>query len=385
MILLTQVNHWATKRAEKYVSTLGDHQIYTMAQGDYFFINTNRISDMITKHDGTTKFKFSQNPNDHRCSPDIIECNTTVANIEIAHNTVPPSKFIILPIFPTNDITRVLVDTPVNTLVEIDDIAIVYCTRRDVALNVAHCVYYRESFERVECIINYSFAEIYNALASLNPLLDMDGNIYTVVRIGDQEWTVGNLRTTTYADGTAIPNVTDTDLWEADVTGAYCWYDNDIGYKEPYGALYNWYAATSVRGLVAGQFTEGGVASVGWRVPTMADWDALIAEIGTDLTAGGLLKEQGLAHWNDPNEGATDTYGFRLMGNGNRWVDSQIPGEDNFDNMRIYSDTWSQDENAIDPTEGDSVYAGSDTTGLWDFNNEKYGGMAVRAVRDVVP
>lgn len=39
-------------------------------------------------------------------------------------------------------------------------------------------------------------------------LLDKVGNAYTTVTIGTQEWTVQNLRTTKYADGTNIPNIT---------------------------------------------------------------------------------------------------------------------------------------------------------------------------------
>jgi uncharacterized protein (TIGR02145 family) len=353
-----------------------------MAWNNYYFLNTNRIVDLIT-FDGTgSQFKYNQAPDDHRSSPDTIETNTSVADIETAHNIVYPSKFVTLPIFPTNDMTRVLIDTPVNTVVEFDDICMVYCTPRDIALNVAHCVYYRESFKRVLCIINYSFAEIQSAISSLTPLLDYDGNVYSIVRIGNQEWIVGNLRTTHYADGTNIANLTDTTQWVNDLTGAYCWYDNNIGYRDVYGALYNWYAVTNVRGLAVGQFRQGGVISVGWRVPTMADWAVLANAAGGAWVAGARLKEAGTAHWLLGNPGTND-YGYRMMGNGNRWVDDQDPLTNSFDSMLLYSDTWSQDTNGIDPADGDSVYVASGGIALQIYNNEKYGGMAVRAVRDV--
>jgi uncharacterized protein (TIGR02145 family) len=65
-------------------------------------------------------------------------------------------------------------------------------------------------------------------------------------------------------DGTQIPNVTATDSWAGLSTPGYCWYDNDISNKEPYGAFYNWYAVNTRK-----------LAPAGWRVPTDADWTAL--------------------------------------------------------------------------------------------------------------
>jgi hypothetical protein len=43
-----------------------------------------------------------------------------------------------------------------------------------------------------------------------NTLTDPDRNTYTTVTIGNQVWTVENLRTTKYNDGTAIPGPTFT-------------------------------------------------------------------------------------------------------------------------------------------------------------------------------
>jgi hypothetical protein len=72
-----------------------------------------------------------------------------------------------------------------------------------------------------------------------------------------------------------------------------------------------------------------------------------------------------------------------MMGNGNRWVDIDDPLSDSFASLLIYSDTWSQDENPLDPTEGLSVYVPAAAGVLMNYETEKYGGMAVRCVRDV--
>ncbi len=78
--------------------------------------------------------------------------------------------------------------------------------------------------------------------AGISAVTDIDGNKYNTVQIGSQCWMKENLKTTTYTSGTSIPNVTGNNAWANLTTGAYEWYDNDISWKDKYGALYNWYA-----------------------------------------------------------------------------------------------------------------------------------------------
>ena len=57
-------------------------------------------------------------------------------------------------------------------------------------------------------------------------VIDYDGNIYPTVKIGTQVWMAANLATTHYADGTAIPIVTDNAAWAALTTAGMCYYNN---------------------------------------------------------------------------------------------------------------------------------------------------------------
>jgi uncharacterized protein (TIGR02145 family) len=136
-------------------------------------------------------------------------------------------------------------------------------------------------------------------------LKDIDGNVYTSVIIGTQTWMVENLKSTKYNDGIAIANLTKYSEWIDFTKGAYCWYDNDIAYKTPYGALYNWYAVNT-----------GRLCPVGWHVPTDNEWTTLITYLGGENNAGGKLKEAGTGHWLSPNEGATNESGFTALPGG---------------------------------------------------------------------
>lgn len=152
----------------------------------------------------------------------------------------------------------------------------------------------------------------------VEPLLDKDGNVYTTVFINNREWIVENLRTTKYANGDAIANITDDATWAADATGAYCWFDDNIANKEPYGALYNWYAVTHASELA--YLERDGIQETGWRVPTEEDILAI------SLYVGAQLKEYGYDHWLAPNTEATNETGFTAVGAGYRNDDGSYEG-----------------------------------------------------------
>ncbi len=148
-----------------------------------------------------------------------------------------------------------------------------------------------------------------------NNVIDIDGNEYTTVIIGSQIWLGQNLKTTKYNDSIPIPLVTDGYTWDYLTSAAYCWYENDISYKNPYGALYNWAVVNS-----------GKLCPLGWHVPTDAEWTALTDYLGGEMVAGDKLKEKGNAHWqiNDKEEefgvvtNPTNETGFTALPGGSR-------------------------------------------------------------------
>lgn len=137
---------------------------------------------------------------------------------------------------------------------------------------------------------------------------DLDGNMYHEIQIGDQIWLQENLRTTKYANGDPISNVTNPIDWGKLTTGAYCWYNNDPELGKVYGGLYNFYVGVDSRKLIKG-----------YHVPTGREWD----ELGTytmsthvDQSVGPELMETGAAHWLNPPSYINNSTGFTALPNG---------------------------------------------------------------------
>ena len=147
---------------------------------------------------------------------------------------------------------------------------------------------------------------------------DIEGNIYRNVQIGGQCWMAENLRTATYHDGTAIPNVTGNLAWTGSTSPAWCNYQDDPGFDTTYGKLYNWYATANPN-----------VCPLGWHMPTEAEWQQLEAALampaselgqlgwrGESYNVGGRMKT--LTLWSAPNTGATNESGFSGLPGGDR-------------------------------------------------------------------
>jgi uncharacterized protein (TIGR02145 family) len=205
---------------------------------------------------------------------------------------------------------------------------------------------------------------VFNSSVSYGSMTDQDDNVYKTVTIGTQTWMAENLRTTTYNDGTAIPNVTDNDSWVTS-TGAYCNYNNTTSSDTiaTYGRLYNWYTINT-----------GKLAPKGWHVPTDAEWTTLTTYLGGESVSGGKLKETGTTHWISPNTGAANETGFTALPGGYRFNDGAFYGIGSFDSW------WSTTEYNATLAWYRLMYF-NDSDVLRDYYDKKVG-MSVRCVKD---
>ena len=195
---------------------------------------------------------------------------------------------------------------------------------------------------------------------SANDVISMDGYSYAVVSIGDQCWFAENLRTTVYADGTSIPEVTDDAAWTGLSTGARCDYDNDATNVTTYGRLYNWYAATDAAGLCPS----------GWHVPTDGEW----TDLGNYLGANGHSGTEGTALKSTSWGNGTDDFGFSALPGGYRSFNLG-----NFFSAGYNGYWWSSS-----PSGGYAWYRSLDTNYPVIYRNAYYPrfGFSVRCLRD---
>ena len=169
---------------------------------------------------------------------------------------------------------------------------------------------------------------------STNPIDIKNGT----VKIGTQVWMLKNLDVDHYRNGDSIPEVRDSLLWKNLTSGAWCYYNNDPANGAVYGKLYNWYAVNDPRGI----------APSGWHVPSFQEWDILTKYLGGKAGCGAKLKEQGILHWNSPNEGSTNSSGFSALPGGKRindWEEYYI-----FGSLGYFGSWWTSNDNGEERT-----------------------------------
>ena len=195
--------------------------------------------------------------------------------------------------------------------------------------------------------------------------VNFNGYTYTSIVLGNgQEWMAENLRTTTYANGDPIPNVTDDTQWLNLTTGAWVHYNNDSQYENPYGKLYNWYTVADTRN----------VCPTGWHVPSDAEWTVLTDYLGGESVAGGKMKSTGTQYWQSPNTDATNESGFSGLPGGNRNYGAT------FDTIGTRGFWWSSTEDGAYVAWYRYLDYGLGTAGRFNYSDGL--GFSVRCLRD---
>jgi uncharacterized protein (TIGR02145 family) len=170
---------------------------------------------------------------------------------------------------------------------------------------------------------------------------DDGGDSHESVTIGGKKWMKKNL------------NVETADSW--------C-YDDDPANCDKHGRLYTWEAA------------KAACQSVGMRLPSREEWDALVTAAGGESTAGKKLKA--ISGWNDNGNGTNET-GFSALPCGFR-----ISDDDRFDFMRVgeYGLWWASTEYGRDRAFGLSMFYLDDNVHE-NHNDKSHIAISVRCVK----
>lgn len=196
-----------------------------------------------------------------------------------------------------------------------------------------------------------------------NTVIDIDGNIYKTICIGNQTWMAENLKVRRYRNGDLIPSIQDNREWCNLKIGAWCNYDNQQLYESQYGKLYNWFALDDNRIL----------APEGWHVPSYSEWETLIVNLGGTKSSREVLRDSNVHSWGNPTNGDTDAIAIRTIYGGYRSAEGGFCKNKQSDywwsNLGISAVNW-----------GISEHLG--TNYAFQHFETKLGGYSVRCVMD---
>ena len=131
------------------------------------------------------------------------------------------------------------------------------------------------------------------------------------------------------------------------------------------GLLYNFYAVNT-----------GKLAPTGWKVPTKTEFETLIAYLGGDTVAGGLLKTKGTVladgGWSEPNIGAVDSLNMSILPSGDRYIDG-------FEYIGFLAGLWTQ--TSMDVSNAYQFALSFDVSDCIIAPNPKVAGFSVRCLK----
>ena len=201
----------------------------------------------------------------------------------------------------------------------------------------------------------------------LKPSTMSDAQDPPIVEIGIYKISQENLSVKKYRNGDEIPQATLLSDWvlaDTNEEGRWCYYENYNGNGITYGLLYNKWAVIDPRGL----------APIGHRIPTIADWNGIFAVNST--ANAGSYKSQFL--WD--SGGGDNILGTNVLPSGYRENDTTTNPR-GFENLTTQTKFWTSDA-VVSGTDNASV--SFDVTNVIDVTSliPTVDGCAVRVLKD---
>ena len=189
----------------------------------------------------------------------------------------------------------------------------------------------------------------------------------SIEKIGNQYWTNSNLNVTTFKNGDLIEQISDDNKWYNagyNRIPAWCYYKNDPSTESKYGKLYNLWAIRDPRGL----------APEGFRIPTRADWEKLIAGTG-GLENTSIYKSK--VGWIDGKNGTNST-GMSFYPSGYRLFTGEFSSDGYY--FKFFTSTVEEDPFRV------ITLNIINSNNKFSFDREVcYSGCSVRLVSDILP
>lgn len=138
------------------------------------------------------------------------------------------------------------------------------------------------SFLRIKVLVVLILA-IFCYQLKAQTVIDLDGNEYSIAKLGTQQWLSSNLNVVRFRNGDSVPEAKTPEEWKNAVLSskpAWCNFNNDPLNGMRTGRLYNWFAINDPRGL----------APEGWRIAVNTDWTMLVKNLLGNDYAGPKLK-----------------------------------------------------------------------------------------------
>ena len=193
---------------------------------------------------------------------------------------------------------------------------------------------------------------------------DIDGNYYHTLALGGQVWMAGDLKVSRYRNGDTIIEMKENSEWGKSVYPSTCWYMNHNPGSRMSGRLYNYNAVADSRGL----------CPKGWHVPSMPEWESLVACLGGSTEAGRKLSS-GIVNGTGGGTGASVLSNPFALPGGFRFQTGE------FSSTKAPSCQW-WSSTRQDPALSKTIQLGNDDSGIFFTGSDTRSGLSVRCLRD---